>query len=396
MPEFESGYKHPTLTVPMPAKIPALVDISVLTLALAATAWSVLRLRSRRAVLIIAICSLLYFGFYRKGCVCSVGSLQNVVNAFFDRSFAVPVVVAAFFLLPIVFALYFGRVFCAGVCPLGAIQEIAAVRPVQVAAPVDAMLGLLPYAYLGLAVVCLSTQSGFLICRYDPFVGFFRQSGSFNMLLAGGILLLVGIFIARPYCRYLCPYGVLLRWASRFSKWHASITPQECSQCRLCESSCPYNAIVIPTSSDPPEDRRAGTKRLARLMIATPLLILIGMGAGLAAHSYLARLHPTVRLAERVAAEERGVFTTRTIESDAFRTGDKPLETLYAEAGHVIHQYQYAAALFGAFMGLVISLKLIRLSMIRKSSDYVPDRGACLSCARCFTYCPVEASHENK
>ena len=40
------------------------------------------------------------------------------------------------------------------------------------------------------------------------------------MLTAGGILLVSGVFIARPYCRFLCPYGILLRWASLFSRWH--------------------------------------------------------------------------------------------------------------------------------------------------------------------------------
>ena len=396
MPEFESGYKHPAQTMPVPVKIPAWVDVSLLVLALSATAWSVLRLRSRRAVFVIALCSLLYFGFYRKGCVCSVGALQNVVNAFFDRSFAVPVVVAVFFLLPILFALYFGRVFCAGVCPLGAIQEMAAIRPVQVAPPVDAMLGLLPYAYLGLAVVCMATQSGFIICRYDPFVGFFRQNASFNMLLAGGLLLVAGIFIARPYCRYLCPYGVLLRWASRFSKWHAAITPRECIQCRLCEDSCPYNAIVIPPSQEVSEDRRSGIRRLSRLIGIAPLIVLSGLGTGFLVHPFMAKLNPTVRLAERIAAEERGAVSAHTIESDAYRAGEKTLDALYADAAHVVNRFRYASTLFGGFMGLVISMKLIRLSLVRKSKDYVPDRGACLSCARCYSYCPVEASHENK
>ena len=143
-------------------------------------------------------------------------------------------------------------------------------------------------------------------------------------------------------------------------------------------------------------DRRTGMKRLSRLILVTPLIVLAGMGSGFAAHRYMAKLHPTVRLAERIAAEEQGRISSRTIESDAFRTGEKPVEVLYADAARVVHRFQYASTLFGGFLGLVISLKLIRLSLMRKSRDYVPDRGACLSCARCFPYCPVEASHENK
>jgi ferredoxin len=391
MPEFESGYKHPEMNVPLPARIPAAVDITVLFVALGATAWSVLKLRSRPIVFLIAVFSLVYFGFYRKGCVCPVGSLQNIVNALIDRNFAVPLIVTAFFLLPLVFALYFGRVFCAAVCPLGAIQEMCAVRPVQVPRPVETTLGLLAYAYLGLTVLSLVTGTGFLICRYDPFIGFFRQGASFNMLLVGGGLLLIGVFVARPYCRFLCPYGVLLRWASLFSKWHASITPAECIQCRLCELSCPYGAIVVPMPSDRPVDRRTGAKRLGLLLLLTPVIIGITAWTGMTAHEMVARLHPTVRLAERVAAEEQGRFAETTIDSDAFRAGKQSPAELYAEAIAIKQRFKHASAWFGGFIGLVICGKLIRLSVIRKSRDYEADRGACLSCARCFAYCPVEA-----
>ncbi len=395
MPEFDSGYQHPQTSVPPVKKIPVAVDISVLAAALALTAWAVLKRRSRNEVLMITIFSIAYFGFYRKGCICPVGSLQNVLVPFIDRSIGVPLVVLAFFFLPLLFALYFGRVFCAAVCPLGAVQEAAAVFPVQLSRPVEAVLGLLPYAYLGLTVLSMAMGCGYIICRYDPFVGFFRQGATFNMFIFGGVMLLCGVFVARPYCRFLCPYGVLLRWVSRFSKWHATITPAECIQCRLCESSCPYGAIVVPVPNQPPVDRRTGTKRLALLLLAAPAIIAVAAWTGAMSHQFIARLHPTVLLAERVAAEEQGRFAERSIESDAFRAGKQSTSELYAEASDLRVRFKYASAWFGAFMGLVICAKLIRLSVIRRSDDYVPDRGACLSCARCFAYCPVEGNNAN-
>ncbi len=396
MPEFESGYKHPAMSIPPASKTSPWVDLGLLAGALALSAWSVLRLRSRRYVFLIALVSLAYFGFYRKGCVCAVGSMQNILSAFFDPGYAVPLIVSAFFLIPLLFALYFGRVFCAAVCPLGAIQEMFAIFPVQLSSAVEAVLGLFAYAYLGLSVLAVYMGAGFLICRYDPFVGFFRQGASFNMFLAGGVLLLAGVFIARPYCRFLCPYGVLLRWASRFSKWHATITPAECIQCRLCETSCPYGAIVVPTPEDRPVDQRTGARRMGRLFLAAPFIIVIAAGAGYLSHEPLARLHPTVWLAERVAGEEQGRYEEKTIDGDAFRAGKRAATELYAEAHALKERFKYASACFGAFMGLVLCGKLIRLSIVRSNKDYVVDRGACLSCARCFAYCPVEKSHAAK
>jgi NosR/NirI family nitrous oxide reductase transcriptional regulator len=395
MPEFESGYQYPPMSTPPPSRIPVPVDIAVLAAALGLTSFAVLRMRSRRLVFVLSVASLIYFGFYRKGCVCPVGSVQNVFEMLVGRSAGLPVVVAVFFLLPLVFALYFGRVFCAAVCPLGAAQEMCAIHPVQVPRSVESVLGILPYAYLGLVGLAIATGSGYLICRYDPFVGFFRRGASFPMLLTGGALLLLGIFIARPYCRYLCPYGVLLRWASRFSKWHASVTPAECTQCRLCEDACPYGAIVYPTPAHAPLSRKEGVRRLGVLLAVTPLIIAAGALAGYGLSEPLARMHPAVWLAERLGEEETGKAPDGTpiklsLEVDAFEAGQKSADELYAEAGVAAKQFKPLAAFFGAFMGLVISGRLIRLSVVRKRKDYEADRAACLSCARCFKYCPVE------
>jgi polyferredoxin len=83
----------------------------------------------------------------------------------------------------------------------------------------------------------------FIICRFDPFVGFFRFTGPMHMLLIGGGLLAIGLFIGRPYCRYLCPYGALLSLLSRISWRGVTITPDKELDCGLCEEACPYGAI---------------------------------------------------------------------------------------------------------------------------------------------------------
>lgn len=389
MPEFESGYEYPEMHAPQAGRTNDLWDVAILAGALALAAWLVLKRRSRPAVLGLTIFSLAYFGFWREGCICPVGSVQNVTEGMLGLG-VVPIAVVMFFLLPLIFALFFGRVFCAAVCPLGAIQEVVAVRPVTLPRTVDRVLGIVPYLYLGLTILAVATGSGYLICRYDPFVGFFRLGASFHMFLAGGILLLLGVFVGRPYCRFLCPYGVLLGWMSRFSKWHARITPAECIQCRLCENACPYGAINTPTPEKPPVSRKEGARKLGLMIALAPVIIGMGGVTGFLSHNLLARMHPTVQLAGRIAGEEKGYYDDMTLESEAFRANLQTTSELYAEAHEVRAGFTWPSVLLGAFLGLVVAGKLINLSMVRKREDYETDRQACVSCARCFPYCPVE------
>jgi len=241
------GYVTPPVQRPVPkAPMWRVVDMALLALALGLAYWFVIVLRSRALSLALSVSCLAYFGFWRLGCVCPIGAIQNVSVALTDASYAVPIVVIVFFVLPLVAALLFGRVFCGGACPLGAIQEIVLLRPVQVPKRLDRALGAFKYVYLVGAIVLavgIGTYRDFIICRFDPFVGFFRMHGSLAMLVTGAALLVIGAFIGRPYCRYLCPYGALLALLSRLSWRSVTITPDAELDCGLCVEACPYGAI---------------------------------------------------------------------------------------------------------------------------------------------------------
>jgi NAD-dependent dihydropyrimidine dehydrogenase PreA subunit len=223
-----------------------LADVVVLAVGLVAAAMVAHRWRRRWMAVSITIISLGYFGFFRQGCVCPIGATQNVAAAIVDPTLAVPFVVLVFFLMPLIAALLVGRVFCGGVCPLGAIQDIVLLRPVQLPRYVDRWGGWLKYVYLAAAVWFAALPAGsrdFIICRFDPFVGFFRLNGSAWILVVGAGLLLLGTVVGRPYCRFLCPYGGLLAIVSRFALIPVTISPDEQLDCGLCAESCPFGAI---------------------------------------------------------------------------------------------------------------------------------------------------------
>ncbi|MHB9132464.1 MAG: 4Fe-4S binding protein [Armatimonadota bacterium] len=389
--DFTSGYQLPITTTPFPrAEWLAYLDVAVLLAALLLATYLVYKARSRCGIFTLMVFSLLYFGFYRHGCICTVGSLQNIALATWNSQYALPITVALFFLLPLLFALFVGRVFCSGVCPLGAAQDLVLIKPVTIPRWLEHPLGLLPYFYLGAAVLFAATNSTFPICRYDPFVAFFRMNGSLAMLIFGAGFLLLSAFVGRPYCRFLCPYSVLLRLLSPFSRKQVSITPTTCVQCRLCEHACPFGAILTPTTGDHPEPRPRGRRRLALLLMVLPVLIAVGGLLGWRGSGMLAAGNPTIRLATRVWAEEKGMVKGDTDESRAFRKLGEPNDVIYRQAGAIRRQFDLGGMLFGGWVGLVLGLKLLSLAVHRRREDYEADPAACLACGRCYQYCPQE------
>ncbi|MFC1490231.1 4Fe-4S binding protein [Candidatus Latescibacterota bacterium] len=389
-PDFQVEYLRPSLQTPAArSQFFEFLDVFVLIGTLSLASYFALKLRSRKKMFLLMIFSLAYFGFYRQGCICPVGSVQNISLAIFNSGYAIPLTAILFFAIPLIFTLFFGRTFCAAVCPLGAIQDTVVMSPVKVTPWLAQVLGIIPYMYLGLAILFASTGAGFIICQYDPFVGFFRFGASFNMIVLGISMLLLGTVVARPYCRFLCPYGVLLSWMSRLSKWHARISPAECINCRLCEESCPFGAIDMPTGEAKPS-RDKNLKQVAVLFILLPLIVISSGWVVSRLYVPLSRQHFTVSLAETIQLENSGERAFTTEESDIFRASGKPMEELFDEAQIIRNKFRTGGWILGLFIGIVICVKLIGLTVFRRKTEYTTNTGNCQSCARCFSYCPIE------
>ncbi|HYQ56565.1 MAG TPA: 4Fe-4S binding protein [Draconibacterium sp.] len=390
-PEFDTGYEQPSPVTPEPRALAMeYFDVLVLILVLAAATYFALKSRSRQGILWLSIFTLVYFGFYRNGCICSIGAIQNVTLTFFDPAYAISLTALLFFVIPLVVTLFFGRTFCAGACPLGAIQDLVVVKPISLPKWLNKTLGLIPYLYLSLAVLFAATGTDFIICRYDPFVGIFRMDAKFLMIVLGVAFLLMGMFVARPYCRFLCPYGVLLSWMSRFSSRHLTITPSKCIQCKLCTHSCPFDAIDFPTNEKEVVKSGLGPKRFITYALVIPLWVALGVFVGAKSHTFLSKANQDVYLAELLIEHPELRNDPDNIDIQTFLASGKPMEQLVSEATVIREKFYIGSMIAGGFMGLVIGMTLLNTVVFRKRQDYEPHKGNCFSCARCVDYCPVE------
>ncbi len=390
-PEFESGYSYPTNQFPnQRGPMWEYMDVAVLIGALLVTSWLALKRRSRQGLIWISLFSLAYFGFYRQGCICSVGAVQNIALSMFNDNYAMPLSALLFFIIPLIFALAFGRVFCAGVCPLGAIQELTGIRPVRLHKGVETFLASVPFIYLALAVLFAATGSQFIICRYDPFVGIFRLNAPYTMIIFGSLLLLAGIFVNRPYCRYLCPYGVLQNIFSRFAGKHLTITPAECTNCRLCEDVCPYDAIIPSDTVLNIERPETSRKRFILYFLLIPVLAAAG---GLILYNLapsLSTVNRNVRLAKEIRLEKEKGIEAISKAAVAFKESGKTENELFNEELGIIGRFRKDAPWAGIFLGLSLGIGFVSLTLRSVRTEYKPNQGRCFSCGRCFKYCPIE------
>lgn len=242
-------------------------DVVVLFVLLTTAGLLSLKHHPRCRFTALSVVGLLYFGLLRGGCICPVGATTGFVMGMVHPEL-IGKLTAVLFLLPLVAAFFAGRVFCTSACPLGALQHLLSRRtPVQVSSRFNAVMRVLPFLML-LSVIWGALRGGlFIACRLDVYKPVFftghawaGQLGDLargtltepRLLLVGdlaawlllAVALVLGWFVPRPFCRFLCPYSVLLGFFARIGLRSRKIDVESCFSCIQCTHTCPAQAIT--------------------------------------------------------------------------------------------------------------------------------------------------------
>jgi len=82
-----------------------------------------------------------------------------------------------------------------------------------------------------------------------------------------------------------------------------------------------------------------------------------------------------------------------TDASEFFRSSGESIPSLYERAALVRERFEKGGWFLGGFLGLILGGKLIMLSLRPRQKDYEADRAGCVSCGRCYRYCPKEQEY---
>ncbi|MBO8128106.1 MAG: 4Fe-4S binding protein [Peptococcaceae bacterium] len=197
---------------------------------------------------------------------CPVGALQMFL--------AGPVHRLSFYVIGFLVAVgaLAGRLVCGWLCPFGLLQDFLA-RPWARRVCLPVVLQNLKYIVLLLTITLpffWLDQSGIgspVFCKYLCPVGTLEAGLLLGLqvpslralmgtlfvwkLLVLVILLVLMLFIYRPFCRTLCPLGAFYSLFNNVSLWRLEHNPWACTKCYTCRDVCPLQIKVDVDPNNP-------------------------------------------------------------------------------------------------------------------------------------------------
>jgi len=155
------------------------------------------------------------------------------------------------FLFFIVLAVIGNKLICGWACPFGALQEliysIPVLKKIKRRKPPFAVTNTIRGGLFAVVLLFLfgiaGGQKGTVLYHYvNPFNLFNLDFEAVSILLTVILALLGSLFMYRPFCQFICPFGFISWIVERFSIFRVRIDTEKCTRCGACIKACPSTA----------------------------------------------------------------------------------------------------------------------------------------------------------
>ena len=202
---------------------------------------------------------LVWLGWYAGGQVTILSILTWITAPVLQPSWDVllsdPILVSLMAFVLVSFILWGRGVFCGWLCPFGALQELLG-KIAQFARIPQFKIShtwherLWPVKYFILAGLVGTAFYSMAQANYASEIEPFKTAISMKFarewyfVLYALVLLSVGLFIERFFCRFMCPLGAFMAIGGKLRIFKSLERRKECgSPCQLCSNECPISAI---------------------------------------------------------------------------------------------------------------------------------------------------------
>ena len=158
------------------------------------------------------------------------------------------VIAFAFF---IVLAIIGNKLICGWACPFGALQELVYSIPfskkIKHYKPPFWLSNTIRIIIFAITILLLfgvtGSRKGLVLYHYiNPFNLFDFDFNEHSILMTIIIVLIMSLFIYRPFCQFVCPFGLVSWIAERFSIARVQVDHNNCTKCGACIRACPVDA----------------------------------------------------------------------------------------------------------------------------------------------------------
>ena len=104
--------------------------------------------------------------------------------------------------------------YCANICPFGSAQELAGKlsrRKLRITPRLLKLLSVLRNLLWGVLMALLLTGTCTAWIDYELFTAFLYSSASVWVIVLAALFLVLSVWVPRPYCRFVCPTGALIK-----------------------------------------------------------------------------------------------------------------------------------------------------------------------------------------
>ena len=155
------------------------------------------------------------------------------------------------FLFFVVLAVVGNKLICGWACPFGSLQELLYSLPIlrrikQQKLPFVATntirTGLFAVMLLFLFGIIGGRKGTVIYHHINPFGLFDRDFETISVALTIVLALVAAVFVYRPFCQLVCPFGLISWMVERFSVARVRVDRERCTECGACIKACPLEA----------------------------------------------------------------------------------------------------------------------------------------------------------